>query len=197
MRLFFLIISLMFPLLAQAGVPTQIGGIELGTNISDYQKNIRPQTKLPIRFMEYLEEVEVHSLSGFKSGYIAFGNCADPGRIVRIKLKYANSSKDFFEDLFKEYKSELGRPSEWLGDPFHVITAWKWSLSDGQQRVDLYLQHNASDATQKLGTSMKMTMNNLVDEERECFHKQFPEYRKKVNATDRMESEGWQGLIPE
>ncbi len=197
MKRLFLLSYLFFPAASMAALPTQIGGIVLGSNISEYQQNIRANTTLPIRFMEYLDEVETHSVPGFKSGYIAYGNCAEAGRIVRIKLKYQDSSKDFFERLFKEYKSQLGRPSEWLGDPFHVVTNWKWSFSDDTRQVTLYLQHNSSDASQKLGTSMKITMNNLIDEEQSCFNSKFPEYRKNISPGQQQKSDGWQGLVPQ
>jgi len=197
MKKFIFLFGLLLAPLAHAEMPTQIGSIKLGADIKQYEQNIRSQTRLPIRFREYLEEVEVHSLPGFKSGYIAYGTCAKPGRIVRIKLKYADSSKSYFERLFKEYKSQLGRPSEWLGDPFHVITEWKWTFSDEQNQVNLYLRHNSSDTTEKLGTSMKITMNSLIHAEQQCFNAKFPDYRKKRKPPSRQDPDDWKGLIPE
>jgi len=180
-----------------AQVPTQIGGIKLNENIKQYDAYIKPKTKLPIRFMEYLDEVEINNVPGYKSGYIAYGNCAAPGKIVRIKLKYRDGKQKFFDKLFKEYKSRLGKPSEWLGDPFHVVTAWKWTFTDGDARVNLYLQHNTSDAEQKFGTSMKITMVNLIEAERLCFAEKFPNYRKATKVANPAKVDGWKGMIPE
>lgn len=193
----FLLSSGLFSSASFAQVPIDIGGIKLNTDIKQYEAFIRPKTKLPIRFMEYLNEVEISNLPGFKSGYIAYGNCAAPGKIVRIKLKYRNGEQKFFDKLFKEYKARLGKPSEWLGDPFHVVTAWKWTFSDGDTRVNLYLQHNTSDAEQKFGTSVKMTMRNLIETERLCFEEKFPNYRKAEKASNPAKVDGWKGLIPE
>jgi hypothetical protein len=180
-----------------AQTPSQIGGIRLDTDIGEYKDYIKPQTTLPIRFMEYLDEVEVKSVQGFKSGYIAYGNCAQPGNIVRIKLKYKDSSKAFFKELFKKYKSSLGKPSEWLGDSFHIVTAWKWTFSEGDERVDLYLQHNLSDRDQKIGTSMKLTMTSLIEKEQKCFTEKYPGFREVDDQVAESESNGWEGLVPE
>ena len=182
---------------SSAQIPSQIGGIELNTDIKQYEAYIKPRTKLPIRFMEYLDEVEISNVPGFKSGYIAYGNCATPGAVARIKLKYKNGSQKFFDKLFKEYKSRLGKPSEWLGDPFHVVTAWKWAFTDGDTRVNLYLQHNTSDAEQKFGTSVKLTMVNLIETERLCFEKKYPDYRETTKVANPAKVDGWKGMIPE
>jgi len=182
--------------LCSAQMPTQIAGIKLNVDINEYGDYIKPQTTLPIRFMEYLDEVELKSFEGFKSGYLAYGNCAHPGKLVRIKLKYKDSSKKFFEKLFKEYKSQLGKPDEWLGDSFHIVTAWKWSFSEGDNQVDLFLQHNLSDTDQKIGTAMKLTMNNLIEAEHKCFSEKYPDFRKVDNNIEQSEPDGWEGLVP-
>lgn len=197
MKILTILIAFLFAANCFARTPTQIGGIKLNTDISDYQTYIKPQTTLPIRFMEYLDEVEIKSIKGFKSGYIAYGNCAQPGNIVRVKLKYKESSKAFFKELLKKYKARLGKPSEWLGDSFHVVTAWKWSFTQGDETVDLYLQHNLSDTDQKIGTSMKLTMTSLIEKEQQCFSEKYPNFRKADEQMDEDVSDGWDGLVPE
>ncbi len=72
-------------------------------------------TALPVRYAENIEEVEIKFTRGFKSGLIAYGTCARPGNIVRIKLKYGDSSKQFYKDLLKRFKKRFGEPDEYRG----------------------------------------------------------------------------------
>ncbi len=174
--------SILFGLLlvsniSNAQTPTSIGGFELNTDVKQYKSFLKAETTLPIRFMEGISEVEIRRRPGFKSGYIAYGNCAEPGKIVRIKLKYKESSKDFFKELLDAYQDKFGKP-KWLGDPFHVVSTWKWSFEDGDNQVSIYLQHNLSNAEEKLGNSVKITMLNLVNDEIDCFSAQNPDFRK-------------------
>ena len=85
--------------------PHQVGPFVLNRNISDFNEYVRMETALPIRHMENIKEVELRPIKGFKSGLIAYASCSAPGRIVRIKLKYADSSKIFYEtneiDLYR------------------------------------------------------------------------------------------------
>ena len=196
MKKLLLILALSFPGIGIAQTPTQVGGISLGSDIHDYDQHIKPQTTLPIRFMEYLDEVELDRLPGFKSGYLAYGNCAEPGKIVRIKLKYRDSSKAFFKELLEQYKDHFGKPDKWLGDPFHVITAWQWSFSDNGQQIELYLQHNLSDEEQKLGNSVKLTLTNSILQEQSCFSEKFPDYRKSTDHEKQKHAVTWEDLIP-
>ena len=110
--------SILFGLLlvsniSNAQTPTSIGGFELNTDVKQYKSFLKAETTLPIRFMEGISEVEIRRRPGFKSGYIAYGNCAEPGKIVRIKLKYKESSKDFFKELLEAYQDKFGKP-KWL-----------------------------------------------------------------------------------
>lgn len=196
MKNLLLLLALSFPGICFAQLPTQIGGITLGTDIHDYDSRIKAQTTQAIRFMEYLDEVELERLPGFKSGYLAYGNCAEPGKIVRIKLKYRDSTKGFFKELLEKYKERFGKPQKWLGDPFHVVTAWQWSFSDEGQQVELYLQHNLSDEEQKLGNSIKLTLTDSILREQSCFTEKFPDYR--TNKTEEKDSQivTWEELIP-
>lgn len=196
MKKLLLILALSFTGVCYAQMPTQISGITLGTDIHDYDRYIKKQTTLPIRFMEYLDEVELDRLPGFKSGYLAFGNCAEPGKVVRIKLKYRDSSKAFFKELLEQCKDHFGKPDKWLGDPFHVITAWQWSFSDNGQQVELYLQHNLSDEEQKLGNSIKLTLTDSILREQSCFTEKFPEYRKSQTVEKESQPVTWEDLIP-
>ena len=181
--------------ISYAQTPTGVGGFVLNTDVKQYKSELKAETTLPIRFMEGISEVEIQQRPGFKSGYIAYGNCAAPGKVVRIKLKYKDSSKDYYEELLEAYRDKFGKP-KWLGDPFHVISTWKWSFKEGNNQVEIYLQHNLSNKDEKLGNSVKMTMLNLLKDELTCFSEKNPDFRKSTpvnGATDKVELED---LIP-
>lgn len=178
-----------------ANTPTQVGGFVLNTDIADYKQLIKSETTQPIRFNEALNEAETHRIPGFKSGYITFGTCANPGKIVRIKLKYENSSKHFYEKLLETFEERFGNP-KWLGDSFHVVSIWKWSFEKNGSQVDLYLQHNLGKKDQKLGNSVKMTMQNLVEDELDCFEGKHPDFRQSNGAQIDDSSLEWEDLLP-
>jgi len=132
------------------------------------------KTSWPIRHQNYLTEVELRGLEGYKSGRIAYGNCAKPGQIARIKLKYARGDKEFYDELLARFKKRFGEPDEWQGDPFQVIICWKWSLRDHSgNRIILHLQHSM-DEEYKLGNSVKLTNMTLLEEERSCYEREHP-----------------------
>ena len=184
-----------------AQVPYQVGGFTLGKAISEHPDLLKMETALPIRYMEYIKEVEISDIPGFKSGLIGYGDCFKPGRIVRIKLKYSDSSKKFFNSLLKHFKERFGEPEEWRGDPFHMVVAWKWSFIDSKNnRISLTLQHNTKDEEEKIGNAVKLTMTNFLDEEQNCFEKKHPESRgssgKKAKGKKTEPSKNWDLFIP-
>jgi len=185
--------------LAQA--PKQVGGFILGSNISEYQDKLNMETALPIRYRECLTEVEIKKREGFKTGLIAYGNCAVPGRIVRVKLKYADPSKKFYDALLERFKARFGESIEWRGDPFHIMIAWEWSFTDSNNnKITMVLHHNTKDAEEKLGNAVKITVTNLINQERLCFQKKHPKFRdknrqhqKRTTAPGRLD---WDRFIP-
>ena len=200
-RIFFLNMIICFLMVenVSAQAPYEIAGFALGKNIVDYQEMIRMETMLPIRYAEFLKEVEIRNIPGYKSGLITYGDCADPGRILRIKLKYADSSRQFYNKLLDRYKKRFGKPDRWRGDPFHVLVAWKWSFTDKDgNRISMILQHNIEDETKKIGNAVKLAMLNFEEEEIQCFGKKESELR--VPQMDRESKAGaepnWDLLIP-
>jgi hypothetical protein len=138
------------------------------------------ETALPIRYMENIEEVEIKPIEGLKSGLIAYASCSAPGHIVRIKLKYKDASKKFYEKLLKRIKNEYGDPSTYRGDPFHILISWKWSLVDKDgNRISMTLQHNSMDTEEKMGNAIKLTMTSLIEEDRRCY---------KIKALDKRQN---------
>jgi hypothetical protein len=185
------------PAAAGQKMPSELAGFRLGEDIADAANRVDMETRLPIRYAPYLSEVETRQLPGYKTGLITYGGCAYPGKILRIKMKYADHSKKFYQQLLKHFKDRFGEPSEWRGDPFQVVLAWKWSFADKEgNRVSLILQHNTQDEEQKKGNSVKMTLTRHMEEEEACHEKaagavQSPQHRgRKAGKPD------WEQLVP-
>lgn len=184
-----------------ADAPHQVGPFALNKDIADYKDYVIIETALPIRHMENIEEVETKPIEGYKSGIIAYATCAAPGHIARIKLKYIDSSKKFYDELLKRIKKQFGDPSEYRGDPFHIVIAWKWSFVDKENnQISLTVQHNTMDAEEKKGNSIKLTMTNLIEKDQLCYQEMALNQREKLRqrkwklmVTD---LKGWDRFLP-
>ncbi len=170
--------------------PTEIGGFKLGEFITNY-----PQ----IEYSEYLKEVVVNDWHGFRKGIISYGTCAYPGRIVKIRMKYQNSSKNFYDELLKKYKSKYGKPTEWKGDAFGVLYIWKWRFVDkDNRRVNLILQHNLQNDNENVGNMVKISFPELMEEERFCvidFFEKNKTAEEKETIKQRMKPD-WDYMLP-
>ena len=195
------LLLLFAPGMTRAEAPHQVGGFALGQNIEEYKDRVIMDTALPVRYSENLEEVEIKFTQGFKSGLITYGTCAKPGQIVKIKLKYADSSKEFYQNLLKRYKKRFGDPDEYRGDSFGIVKAWKWSFVDKQnQRISLTLQHNSMDTEEKKGNAVKITNTTLIEEDGLCYKRKQLDHRailrqRKWKAVN-PESTGWDLFVP-
>ena len=181
--------------------PHQIAVFKLNTNIADSKDYVIMETALPIRHMENIEEVEIKPIEGIKSGLIAYATCTAPGHIVRIKLKYRDSGKKFYEQLFKRIKKKYGEPDEYRGDPFQIALSWKWSFTDkDNNRISMTLQHNSMDTEEKRGNSIKLTMRNLIEEDQKCYKIKALNQRAKLRQRDwKVVSpglSGWELYVP-
>jgi hypothetical protein len=173
--------ALLFPGSAPAQAPQQIAGIQLGANIDQYKDILQMDTALPVRHMEYLSEVELKSsFEGYRSGYLFYGNCDKPGRIVKVKLKYERDDQEFFDDLLKQFKKKFGEPDQYRGDAFRAFIAWKWSFTDKEKnKISLILQHNSSDVEEyTTGNSIKLTVTSLIEKETKCYEQKNPEAKQ-------------------
>jgi hypothetical protein len=186
-----------------AEVPHELAGFVLGGKITAYMQNIKPNTALPVRYLESLKEVEAKKIRGYKTGLVAYTTCLTPPRIVRLKFKYADSSKTFYDQLLKQFKTRFGEPDEYRGDPFHIVVAWKWAFTDENNNdISLLLQHNTRDEEEKKGNSIKMTMWNLLNKEIRCFEEKHPEAAATESQSadfkfDKDHSIDWQRFIPQ
>ena len=171
--------------------PHQIGVFVLNENINKFRDYVIMETALPIRHMENIEEVEIKSVKGIKSGLIGYTTCTESGKIVRIKLKYADASKKFYEEILKRIKKKYGKPDEYQGDPFHIVISWKWSFVDqNNERITLSLQHNSMDTEEKLGNSIKLTNRSAMAEDIKCYRQKELDLRQKLRHRD------WKVITP-
>jgi hypothetical protein len=144
-------------------VPLSVGGFTLGTSIDKYDF---------ISYRNFLKQVVIDQIPGFRKGMIEYGVCDRPGEIVRIKLKYLDSSKGFYKQLLRRYKQRFGEPDEFAGDPFGIVKAWKWHFkSKDGRRITLTLQNNLKNPDETIGNMVKLTMPDQIEAERKCFNK--------------------------
>jgi hypothetical protein len=160
-----------------AEVPMSLAGITLGSDISSIGDFCDSSTDIPLADERHLSEMLLRPgfVPGVKNGSVAYANCSQKGRIVRIKLKFDDSSRVFYNDLRRRYEEVFGKPSEWRGDPLQTVISWKWSFSgDDGQRVSLELTHS-NDDDYKLGNFVKMTLRSLWEEEAACRSAKYPQ----------------------
>ncbi len=170
--------------------PSEIGGFKLGEYITDYPE---------IEYANYLREVVVNDWHGFRKGIISYGTCAYPGQIIKIRMKYENSSKHFYLQLLAKFKEKYGKPDEWKGDAFGVLYVWKWRFVDANnRRINLILQHNLQNNEENIGNMVKLSFPEMEEEELICFL-EFCEENKteeqKEKIKQRMEPD-WDYMLP-
>lgn len=190
------------PAAASGPAPRSIAGFVLDRPIAEYRERILLETSLPVRYMENFHEVEIRPIPGIKSGLIGYATCAEPQRIVRVKLKYEDGSVRHFEELLRRFKKRYGEPREYRGDPFKNLVIWKWSFTaDDGSRISLTLQHNALDEDEKMGNAVKLTLLNRIEEDQRCWQEsgrnQREAIRRKAAAeAGRAASDPWELLVP-
>lgn len=174
MKKILLLFWLLLPASVQAQeVPESLAGIVLGSDISTVHQRCQMSTDLPLPDERHLNEIYLKPgfVPGVKSGTVAYATCAKKGAIVRIKLKFDNDSKDFFNKLLDRYKKQFGDPKEWRGDPFQMVVSWKWSFQSAEGRqINLELTHS-EDEDYKTGNFVKMTQRSLWESEAACLRK--------------------------
>lgn len=124
-----------------AKAPHRIAGFVLGSSVDDYKNMVKMETAMPVRYKEYLRDVQIKELDGYSSGHVCYGACKSPGHIMQIKLRYSESSKKFYRALLKQFRKRFGKPIEWRRDPFHIYTTWKWSFTDTEKNRGLDLKN--------------------------------------------------------
>ncbi len=107
------------------------------------------------------------------------------------------SSRKVYDQLLKRFKQRFGEPSEWRGDPFHVVIAWKWQFTEPDGRcISLTLQHNTRDEEEKMGNAVKLTATHLIEAERRCFTRQHPDPTAEGRPQLPPGPVDWELLVP-
>ena len=193
-KIFILLWTFMLIAVSTAGLataetlrPLSAGGFTLGTSINDYSFNSRDN---------FVKEVIVTDIIGFRKGFVTYGTCERPGVILRIRLKYTDKSYHFFEKLLKQYKNKFGAKPKFVGDSFGHVKAWKWvfTAEDGK-RVSLTLQHNLKNADETIGNMVKLGLPDQLNAERECSNNVDTQTQKDV--PEELLMPGWDVLLPE
>lgn len=167
-------------------IPMSIAGIRLGDSIAKYQDRCMTRSDVPLSDAMFLNELALDSdmFQGLRGGSIAYGNCASPGKIVWVKLKFEDRSVELFEELLRMYDNTLGDDRQWEGDAFHIITSWKWVLTEGDKEVNVLLTHS-KDPEYRPGVSIKMTLRSHFNTEYRCWKKQSPQKENKRRRSNR------------
>lgn len=189
---FLIILLCIAPLHALAfHAPLEVAGIKLGSDIADYPN---------VEYSNYLKDVVVTDWHGFRKGYISYGACESPGTIIKLRMKYEDSSKKFFDTLLKRYKKKFGSPTEWKGDSFGIKHVWKWKLKDEEgNTVNLILQHNHMDPNENVGNVVKLYYPELEELERLCFNRKCEEVSnpEQKRIKEELKETNWSYLIPQ
>ena len=177
------------PALAEDGVDT-LADIRLGDPVSAYHDLILPKTALPADDSPFIIDVnlDVARFPGLRSGSIGYGNCEDPGKVVRVKCKFARQDKALYDELYDAYAKRFGKPQKWMGNAFHTVIAWQWTIGSGAKRTTLQLMYSELKKGDP-GVSLKFT--NSADWQRElnCFKKQL---RHEMPGEDKSGHESFQ-----
>ncbi|SMC23936.1 hypothetical protein SAMN02746041_01874 [Desulfacinum hydrothermale DSM 13146] len=188
---------------AWAKAPREIAGYRLGQSLDSCYQRVVAGPVYPVRLRPYLMEVPVVVPQGFHSGYIIYGNCADPGIIARIKVKYANDSRRFFDQLLNRLKQRFGDPDEYKGDAFQAYLAWKWSFEEPDgQRITMILSHYSGDDDEHTqGNALKLTLTTQIAKERRCYEAEEKRKPKPGMRLGRGQGragapQNWDNLLP-
>jgi len=154
-----------------ADPPATLAGIGLGDEAKQHHKRIRLNKPRPMEAAPWLQRLPVTGDKYFTGGYVLVGTCAAPGRVVRIKLRYRDTSVDFFRKLAGDMLGSYGDPAEYKGDFEGRTMGNKWSFTDSSTRpVSLILQHTeGEDPELGTGTTIKLTNWGLLEAERACY----------------------------
>lgn len=191
---------------AQPPPPREIAGYRLGTHIRDYGNRIAVDSGYVVRLRPYLREASVSVPEGFASGYVIYGTCDAPGTIVRIKVKYQEDSRDFFDKLLEAVKKRYGSPTQYVGDPFQAYVAWRWSfdISKDERITMIFSHYDGDDEEHTQGNAIKLTLQANMMRESQCYEAQREKERRRERQTPTArrpmelpkDAEAWRRFVP-
>lgn len=151
--------------------PMELAGIRLGQSVEAMGSKLVASGAGPYSFQRpYLGIMPVAAVPGYRSGYVDYGLCAKSGRIVRVKMNYADDSLAFFNHVMAALKKRYGEPKEWRGNAFGTLRTWKWSLkaADGQPVSLILMHYEGEDGAFTDGNSIRIAATGMVHEEERC-----------------------------
>ena len=150
--------------------PRELAGLRLGDTVEASGAKLLLAGGQRESLRSGLSMVPVAPVAGFRSGYVDVGDCVQPGRIVRVKMHYADDSLAFFNKILAALTKRYGEPAQWRGNAFGTLRTWKWSLKAGDgSPVSLILMHYAGDdGSFTQGNSIRLAAPDLVRREQQC-----------------------------
>lgn len=153
-----------------ADAPLELAGLRLGQIVDDVADKLVGTGVDRVIHRPYIGVMPMAAVPGYRSGYVDFGLCAKPGRIVRIKMNYADDSLAFFTKVMEALKKRYGEPSQWRGNAFGTLRTWKWGLRtrDGQPVSLILMHYEGEDGAFTDGNSIRIAATDMVREEEQC-----------------------------
>jgi hypothetical protein len=179
--------------------PLELAGLRLGDTATAAGAKLRLEAVAAPSGRTGLSMVPVAPVAGFRSGYVDVGQCADPGRIVRVKMHYADDSLEFFNTILAALKKRYGEPSQWRGNAFGTLRTWKWSLRAADDTaVSLIVMHYAGDdGSFTQGNSIRIAASDRARREERCVAaKKADEARISTAAPVPADTLGLEGFLP-
>ncbi|WP_415718495.1 hypothetical protein [Maridesulfovibrio sp.] len=166
--------------MAASNAPESVAGITIGNNISTIKSIVEMNSATSPWQEEFIKRVALKDIEGYKGGYVVIGDCKRKDIILRMKLKYQDSSMEFFNKIYAKIEKRFGKPNDWRGNPFGTLKVWKWSLGDADGNVSLILQHfSGDDDSITKGNSIRLSRPSWIKDEMECWEKDHPAVHEK------------------
>jgi hypothetical protein len=158
---------------AGAASPLTLAGIKIGQQSQEIASRLDKDTALPLWSQPYLTRVKLAPTRGYKSGYVSYGNCANPGRILRIKMKYQDGELKFAQELAQKLAVRFGKPVDFRGNSWGTASAYKWSIPlEKGASMSLILMHSISDdESYTKGNSIRIAVPKWIEQEKQCYDK--------------------------
>lgn len=153
-----------------ANAPLELAGLRLGDTVAAASGRLLDGGRNRECRRSGLSTISVAPVAGFRSGYVYVGECAVPGRIVRIKMHYADDSLEFFNTLLAALKKRYGEPATWRGNAFGTLRTWKWGLAapDGRHVSVILMHYAGDDGAFTQGNSIRIAVPDWVRREYQC-----------------------------
>ena len=173
-----------------ADAPLELAGIRLGQSVDALRDKLQPGSADRTFYRPFLGIVAMTPVPGYRSGYVEYGLCATPGRVVRIKMHYDDDSLKFYDQLLTALQKRYGEPKEWRGNAFGTLRTWKWSLTaaDGQPISLVLMHYEGTDGAFTEGNSIRLAATAMVQGEQRC-HKAKGEGQEEREAAKKAASE--------